>query len=224
MGYRLSGHLHFCISGGKVIFLDAAADRYFALPAKADTAFQRLFLKAGPMTPSERAALGLMEDLGYLKEDLEGTEALSPCLCEVDIAHGPVREKAQVSFQLVLLALFYQLLTSVLLKTRSFLAVTNMLRRVEVQHAARRGRCATEIISAVAGAFHKTRFLLRSSDRCLTRSIGFALCCCRLGVRPAVVLGVRTNPFAAHCWVQLEGQVAYDDVGQAERFTPIMVI
>lgn len=224
MGYRLREDLYFCISGGRAIFLDAAADRYFALPVRADDAFQRLFLQTGPMRSSERAALSLIEDRGYLKEDLAGTEMPSPCLCEIEISDSRSRGETQTSFQLVLLAFFYQLVASGLLRTRSFLSVTNMLRRVEDRYSDRWRRSPAEIISAVAGAFHKTRFLLKTRDQCLTRSIAFALCCYRLGVRPSVVLGVRTNPFAAHCWVQLEGQVVYDDVGQAERFTPIMVI
>lgn len=224
MGYRLREDLYFCISGGRAVFLDAEADRYFALPARVDAAFQRLFLQTGPISSSERAALSLMEDRGYLKEDLAGTEIPSPCLCEIEIGDRPSRGKTQTSFQLVLLALFCQLVASGLLRRRGFLSVTDILRRVKDRYPDRRGRSPADIISAVAGAFHKTRFLLRPSDQCLARSIAFALCCYRFGVRPSVILGVRTNPFSAHCWVQLEGQVAYDDVGQAERFTPIMVI
>jgi hypothetical protein len=40
-------------------------------------------------------------------------------------------------------------------------------------------------------------------------------------MNPSLVFGVRMNPFRAHCWVQLGGQVLIGDFEQVRLFTPI---
>ena len=44
------------------------------------------------------------------------------------------------------------------------------------------------------------------------------------GIRTNVIYKVKHSEGMRDDSWRLEGQVAYDDVGQAERFTPIMVI
>jgi hypothetical protein len=58
---------------------------------------------------------------------------------------------------------------------------------------------------------------------CLVRStllMSFLAC---LGLRADWVFGVRLHPFAAHCWVQVNGVCLNDDVERLAPYTPIMV-
>ncbi|MFD2138277.1 lasso peptide biosynthesis B2 protein [Novosphingobium resinovorum] len=41
---------------------------------------------------------------------------------------------------------------------------------------------------------------------------------------PDLVIGVRSNPFRAHAWVQSRGRVIHDDQRQAPLFTPIFML
>jgi len=38
------------------------------------------------------------------------------------------------------------------------------------------------------------------------------------------VIGIRPDPFLAHCWVQHKGLVLNDDIDNVRTFTPILVI
>ncbi|MCX4805310.1 lasso peptide biosynthesis B2 protein [Streptomyces sp. NBC_01214] len=58
---------------------------------------------------------------------------------------------------------------------------------------------------------------------CLQRSIAVALLCRARGVWPTWCTGVRTNPFAAHAWVEVDGQ----PIGEhypAGHFRPLLTI
>jgi hypothetical protein len=46
----------------------------------------------------------------------------------------------------------------------------------------------------------------------------------RAGIRPTLVFGVSADPFAAHCWVQLDDIVLTGDLDTARQFTPILAL
>lgn len=60
--------------------------------------------------------------------------------------------------------------------------------------------------------------------KCLARSFLLMRFLSRAGLRAQWVFGVRTWPFAAHCWVQA-GDVALDDAPERlARYTPILAV
>jgi len=59
---------------------------------------------------------------------------------------------------------------------------------------------------------------------CLQRAYEFRWFLARQGVRTEWVFGVRTWPFAAHCWLQTDDLVIADSLERVGRFTPIMVV
>lgn len=61
-------------------------------------------------------------------------------------------------------------------------------------------------------------------DRCLSRSIATARLLTRLGVPNFFFIGVKSNPFEAHSWVQVEDCVINDSVDAVAPFTPILVL
>ncbi|MFF4484584.1 lasso peptide biosynthesis B2 protein [Streptomyces sp. NPDC001520] len=59
---------------------------------------------------------------------------------------------------------------------------------------------------------------------CLQRSIATALLCRICGTWPEWCVGVRTEPFTAHAWVQVDGIPIDEDTEQLERFHKMVVI
>ncbi len=59
---------------------------------------------------------------------------------------------------------------------------------------------------------------------CLQRSIATALLCRICGTWPEWCVGVRTEPFTAHAWVQVDGMPIDEDTEQLDRFHRMVVI
>ncbi|CAM3904592.1 lasso peptide biosynthesis B2 protein [Kibdelosporangium persicum] len=59
---------------------------------------------------------------------------------------------------------------------------------------------------------------------CLQRSIATALLCRLCGTWPEWCVGVRTEPFRAHAWVQVDGTPVDEDTEQVDQFHRMVVI
>lgn len=81
----------------------------------------------------------------------------------------------------------------------------HQLRRV-LELARRGARPATEQQAHTARQAVVSVSLRCAGRGCLQRSIAAALYCRARGSWPTWCTGVRTNPFAAHAWIQVEGQ------------------
>ena len=67
-------------------------------------------------------------------------------------------------------------------------------------------------------------FLFDRVDNCLFHGLALYKFLRRYGFRPTWIIGVRTVPFSAHCWVQL-GAVLLDDTPERTlEFTPIVAL
>ncbi|MDQ2762376.1 MAG: lasso peptide biosynthesis B2 protein, partial [Pseudomonadota bacterium] len=65
---------------------------------------------------------------------------------------------------------------------------------------------------------------LGESRECLSRSLAFRKLALRRGYRPSLVIGVKLDPFAAHCWVQTGGRVDNDTLDRTRLYEPILVL
>jgi hypothetical protein len=73
--------------------------------------------------------------------------------------------------------------------------------------------------------FYQMRpFLFSADNACLFDSLVLMLFLRRLGVFPQWIFGVRTGPFAAHCWLQHGRTVLNDSVENIRSYTPIMLV
>ncbi|MBB1180378.1 lasso peptide biosynthesis B2 protein [Brevundimonas aurantiaca] len=59
---------------------------------------------------------------------------------------------------------------------------------------------------------------------CFQRAFELRYLLARRGVMATWVFGVRTWPFAAHCWLQLEDAVIGDSIDRVQRYTPIFAV
>ncbi|WET76769.1 lasso peptide biosynthesis B2 protein [Amycolatopsis sp. QT-25] len=78
--------------------------------------------------------------------------------------------------------------------------------RTVLQHARRGARPATAAEATAARAAVVTVSLRCAGKGCLQRSIAAALLCRAHGSWPTWCTGVRTHPFTAHAWIEVDGQ------------------
>ncbi|WP_375713750.1 lasso peptide biosynthesis B2 protein [Sphingobium sp. BS19] len=62
------------------------------------------------------------------------------------------------------------------------------------------------------------------TNRCLARSLAMFSLCRAHGIPVQFVIGVRSDPFAAHAWVQIDTAVLNDSTEQVNLYTPILVL
>lgn len=221
MTYRLRNGVHYCVTGDRAIFVDLATGRYFCLSRDLDVAFRQLH--------AEQAVCGRLEDaIDRLASDgLLVHEAGSehphllphpPRLTTGTVIQGSGRQTTAI----VARALLAQIRAPILLRTRRLSDILEMVRtRRNRRRGARDAHHAT--VRDINAAFDATNLIFPPFGRCLPRSLAFVLVCNDLNIWPSLVIGVRTNPFVAHCWVQQEHEILQDDSGEAARFTPILV-
>jgi Transglutaminase-like superfamily len=79
----------------------------------------------------------------------------------------------------------------------------------------------TELVSA----FRLMRpFLFAAEGRCLLHALVLTRFLSRYGIYPNWVIGVATQPWAAHSWVQWENYLLDTNPEKVGRFTPILVV
>lgn len=79
-------------------------------------------------------------------------------------------------------------------------------------------------IARWVSAFDQTALILGRTDRCLVRSLAMFSILRGHGVSAALVIGVRSDPFSAHAWVQHDDIVLNDSVDQINNYAPILVL
>lgn len=77
-------------------------------------------------------------------------------------------------------------------------------------------------LSQLVGAARAARAWIPFEGECLQRSFLLRAFLAAQGVATDWVFGVRTWPFAAHCWLQIDDMVVGDRLERAGRFTPIL--
>lgn len=219
MGLVLRDGISFCETSGRLLFLDVRRDRYFCLALPTEAAFQRL-VRRTPNSGDEQVEKRLLAD-GLLCA-VAGDVVPIPCALPMPVAsaldHAETRRPTGQTGALLRLA-------GSELSLR-FLGLRRALRAV-ARHKAR-VRPTVGLSNAVIAEpgldFHAAALLASPLDRCLPRSIATAHRYFSLGIRVDLVIGVKLQPFAAHCWVQ-QGEVLLNDRTDTVRnFTPILAI
>jgi len=82
----------------------------------------------------------------------------------------------------------------------------------------------SELPEAVASYVCLRPFLYSAHDQCLHDSLTLVGFLARRGLFPSWVIGVRTQPFAAHSWVQAGSIVLNDQHEHVRTYTPILVV
>lgn len=219
MPLRLRNNVHHCICGGRTILLDVDADRYFCLPRASDEVFQR-FLRADV----EGTDLGALTGPGLLVE-CETSDRSNcvdpPATPRTELAPEPGSGSGLATIAQTMLA---RLASAHALRRNGF----GRLCRDIAAKRAMSGFDASSVLGPaaleIADAFARTDLIFGRTDRCLSRSMAFVAVCNWRRLYPSLVIGVRTNPFTAHSWVQHGDRVLNDTVDNVRIFSPILVL
>ena len=219
MGYTLREDLHFCVSDARVQFLDLRSMRYSTLLEPAQTAFLKL-IKREPLLESQQEAIGALIRKGVLAHSVSD-QVPSPCRLDCP-ASASILDLPMARFRII----------DVLAASWRFLRVRRQIARGMAQKALfaiqtrRRPTLASYQgnLDAIAAPYRWSGLLTGVHDLCLPRSIAMAQHCASRGVPAKLVIGIRPDPFLAHCWVQHEDLVLNDDIDNVRTFTPILVI
>jgi hypothetical protein len=242
----LARHVFVCLEGNHAVLLDLRRDQYLALDAATSERLTEIVVgwptratrAPDQLSPKDAELIKLtIEDLtqrGLITTDPhQGKSAVpvsvpqpsdtllaAPEFREHTIA---VRPYVQASRTVALL-----IASSTAALWLRFFPIHRTISRV-----ARAGRVATiehpvfneSTARQGVSLFYQLRpFLFSAHNACLFDSLALTLFLRRLGVFPQWVFGIRTGPFAAHCWVQHGHIVLNDSVDNVRSYTPIMLV
>jgi hypothetical protein len=67
-------------------------------------------------------------------------------------------------------------------------------------------------------------YFFAAKDACLFDALALSEFLAAYRIHPRWVFGVQARPFAAHCWLQLNGVVLNDTLDHVRRYAPIMIV
>lgn len=105
-----------------------------------------------------------------------------------------------------------------------FLSMKFILKLIESHAQINTTDESVEDIMRVARIYKRLRPLLPKSRICLYDTLSFRLFAGFYGKRPTVVIGVKGEPFQAHCWAQAGGWILNDVPQNIQQYVPIMAI
>lgn len=232
--YWLSAHVHVCVTDNYAVLLDLRQDKYIGvgrehLPALADVVagWPRTSQPEADSVQSSDALLSKLLGMGMLTTDSAlGREAQPPSLPRpqsmatvADLERRPPIRVRDVSRVLTAAAK-----AKLSLKWRP---IETVVGRVQ---ARKRERCPTgdfDLQAAyplVEAFLHLRPLYFTTKDECLFDSLVLVEFLARHGLYPTWVIGVSTNPFKAHSWVQVGDCVLNDLPEYVCMYTPILAI
>lgn len=212
MPHRLAPHIHAAFIGERAIVLDVTADRYRMLSESASAALRALDDKVDDLDAGRRAleAAGIIT-MGQGGLAFTQVPQVTSSITELDPMPGagaPLRTVAHALLA-VMIRLRFRGLAAVLADVRSH-------------------RLNDEVVGAtvisLAQAYARQRRRLPFHQVCLADSVALHRLLSSRGKPSTLVIGVRLDPFAAHCWLQSDTVVLNDSCDTVSRFTPILAI
>lgn len=203
-------NIHLAKVDDDVIVLDATADHYSCLPDAAlfvDLANGGAIVTQAPVADDlVRAGLAMHESLQpprppHVTPRREVTASPRP--------RWPDTVRAGLCFITATLAF----------RGRSFVALLENGRRTPTGAT----QPSEAQLANLIGAARKARPWIPFEGECLQRAFLLRAFLTNRGIASDWVFGVRTKPFAAHCWLQIGDVVVGDRLERVSLYTPIMV-
>lgn len=199
--------------GETAIFLDLAGNRYFRLTSQTNAAFvSRL---SGPVASTD----------ALIAAGLDARADAAPVT--MPILPVTTRHRPDVRARFNLVCLFRTIICQRRIERRlKSWGLPAVLEDLHIKLHASALAPVTDQAPAlqIVAAFDQARLVRSAVDRCLPRSIALAQMLAKAGYRSQVILGVKLQPFAAHCWVQSGGMMLNESPEEAARYTPILIL
>lgn len=193
-------------AGEQIVFLDLVRDRYFRLGEPANSEFHM------------QVACGELEEWRCPKR-------LPRPVAWIDPDTGPPAADGNgLNLAGIAAALWVQRRIERRIKTSPFHRVLIEVRATVERRLNRRGDEQAARLLDIVRDFEQARLLRSAPDQCLPRSLALVLRCASFGVRAHAVIGIKPEPFEAHCWAQHRRAVLSDPLETVTPFTPLLVI
>jgi len=216
--YWLHDDLSFCLIDGRPIFLDMGSDRYFRLSGN----MERIFMNWLGNACAENDTALLVER--KILTDLSA-RSRNPCepvqepqLSALEPSLSPVPCNARTLIEVLITVSW----TQVQLKTIGIKRTVERGLKPDSKLAAT-GSDQAKLLAA-AHDFLEARKLVPVGTRCLLDSLAMAKFLKRRCMRVNVIVGVTSDPFSAHCWVQAGNMVLNDALGNVRIYSPMRVL
>jgi len=240
---RIAPHVHVCVTGDGSVLLDLKRDKYLGL-GKKDTELLAAAIGSWPKprwecqeaAPSSDATAHTQELCRSLAADGLLTSGVSDCAQAAEqplidmkqewISVGDELEvEARVTSRHVANFVAAFLWARCSLAWRPFSSTVEAI-RVE------KARCEGDAeltpvikVAALVGVFRQLRpFAFAAEGRCLLHALTLIRFLSRYGFYPEWVIGVATQPWAAHSWVQSGIFLLDTNPEKVCRYTPILVV
>lgn len=231
--YRLPEHVFACRTEEAVVFLDLKRNKYLGVRANAVEAVSRLLEGSGSSQGLTDSAVqstnhgisalvhnGLLLDSQLAGKEIGaiGISRSSAGLLPEDILDVvPVAPSHVLWFAVAIASAFLQL------KVLSLERVVSLAQR----HRSRARQQEFDVARArtLVTVFRRLRpFVFTARDACLLDSLALLNFLNFAGLHSQWVFGVKTAPFAAHCWLQHGTIVLNDTLERVAPFAPIMAV
>lgn len=228
MPYRLRDGLSYCHSGDHFVFLDLANDRYFELPPSLQDVFHAHI--------EDRSGRGAGIDIsGLLRHDIltvasANEPSTPPSIVGLPrysaIEQSSSNQKPGIVVLLEVSAIVCW--TQFRLKTGKISGIARDLvvlrqRRTPPSHDGLDAPTLQRVLES-ADSFRRARPYVPVETCCLLDALSMVSFLSRRRLPSYVVFGITHDPFAAHCWVQVDDIVLNDTVGNVSRHTPIRTL
>jgi hypothetical protein len=246
MQYHLAPYVYACRADEGIVFLDARHDRYFGVGGKDVAQLERIIeelreSRCGPAAHVEpvsaEAASSEATPFVAKRSRLVAKLVEQGFLCTGEMGIGATRRKTVPAPEIVPLRTITRQrrvlrASDVMNFVWAFVRAAWSLRRLSVELIAARIGAARgeperfdfEQVMPLVELFRKLRcWTFSEKDRCLFNALALIYFLQRYGHFPYFVIGVKTVPFAAHAWVQMEGMVLDGNPASVGHFTPILV-
>jgi Transglutaminase-like superfamily len=232
---RLAEHVRACCADGQVILLDLQHNKYVGIGGAQLPALARA-IEGWPVPPDATGQQGAPVDIHALTAPLlaqglitsamtagPATTMLKEPMHSLNAADS-VRYRA-IRWRQLSRFIRSTATASAWLRWRSLAAIAHIV-------AARRARLVTQDDSTSIEATHEPvaaylrlrPFAFTAHDRCLHDSLTLVHFLTSERVLANWVIGVRTQPFGAHSWVQSGDTVLNDQHEHVRRYRPILVV
>lgn len=216
MGWTLAPGTGFCETGGELLFLDLARDKYLALRGEDRAAFERL--RVGELNDSD--AMTRLVDTKLLAR-CDGPTSLDPATIEVPSRDLASAADGRFSLRMAIAAsLALHRARRGMRPDRISATIAEALRR----RAGQDGPADDKAVEAVATSYAANRWINPVPQRCLIDALALDHILLSRGIASTLVFGVRLAPFRAHCWLQTTSAVLTGTAAEARNFVPILVV
>lgn len=201
------------------IFLDLARDRYFALPAKLEAAFRHAIESPcdSAVAPDDAERLiraGILEAVDGDQKPAPPASPIAPASDRISTASA-----SKASLTLVVQVVLTQLMALLVVRIFPLRVIARQLERLNSGESRMDSDRTTDRLVA---AYRVASMFIKAEGNCLPRTLAFVWLARRRRCDAHLVIGVRINPFSAHCWAQRGDVVLNDQLDRAILFRPIL--